>query len=81
MQWSGPEEEKVCKENWVWDSRSKSPEVVLSRDSNAAYFHTDPVVGSQGAAGKHSVLHCILQYRCNPYSWLLFYLFRNNFVT
>ena len=39
-------------EQWVWDPNNKSPEVILSRNSHAAYFHIDPVTESTGTAGK-----------------------------
>ena len=41
-------------ETWTWDVSNKSPDVVLSADRTAAYFHTDPVIGSTGTAGKQS---------------------------
>lgn len=38
-------------DNWVWDQFNKSPEVVLSKDQESAYFYTDPVHQSTGTAG------------------------------
>ena len=45
------EREHCLVDNWVWDETSKSPEVLLSSDSEAAYFFIDPVNESRGTAG------------------------------
>lgn len=48
------ERENCLVDNWVWDETSKSPEVLLSSDSEAAYFFIDPVNESRGTAGKQT---------------------------
>jgi len=43
---------KFYQDNWVWDSSTKGKHVMLSSNSRAAYFHTDPVLESTGTAGR-----------------------------
>ena len=38
-------------ESWWWDVSHKSPDVMLSQNQHAAYFHIDPIQGSVGTAG------------------------------
>ena len=38
-------------EDWIWDQSNCSPEIRLSQDTQAAYFHINPFLESCGTAG------------------------------
>jgi hypothetical protein len=53
-------------EKWIWDEQQKSPDVVLSEDKTAAYFHTDPIQESTGTAGRLTIYSCTMPLYLSP---------------